>query len=89
MDQLPEEPGTDEAAEPLPEFTAEMILTADAQDQRANDREYQRRWYDSLPAASQEEVRDKIRAEISRIRSELGKRTDPVYPLPAKRREQG
>ncbi|WP_397448625.1 hypothetical protein [Pseudomonas sp. NA-150] len=89
MDLLPEGPLSDDAEEQLPDFTAEMILTAGAQDQRANDREYQRRWYDSLPATSQEEVRDKIRAEISRIRSELGKRTEPVYPLPAKRREQG
>ncbi|MGV8920505.1 MAG: hypothetical protein ACOH2R_22365 [Pseudomonas sp.] len=89
MDQFPEGLKTDEPEEPLADFTAEMILTAGAQDQRSNDREYQRRWYDSLPAASQEEVRDKIRAEISRIRSELGKRTEPVYPLPAKHRELG
>jgi hypothetical protein len=54
-----------------------------------SDRELHVRWYNALPADDQAEVRDKIRGEIMRIRSELGKRTEPLYPLPVRRREQG
>ncbi|MDB6145824.1 MAG: hypothetical protein JWP80_4868 [Pseudomonas sp.] len=89
MDEMPEGSQTDPIEEQLSEFSTEMILAAKTHDELAKDRHFHIRWYNGLPADTQGEVRDKIRAEILRIRSEFGKRTEPLYPLPVKRSEQG
>jgi hypothetical protein len=78
----------DRAEEPLSDFNTET-LAAKNHDDLSKDRELHIRWYNALPADSQAEVRDKIREEILRIRSEFGKRTEPLYPIPIRRREQG
>jgi hypothetical protein len=71
------------------ELTAENILANDNQDLHSKDRGLQRRWYNSLSEEEQADVRDKIRSEILRIRSELGRRTEAIYPLPVRRRDHG
>lgn len=70
------------------EFSTETIAAKNLDD-LSRDREFHIRWYNALPPDSQAEVRDKIRGEILRIRSEFGKRTEPLYPLPVKHRELG
>jgi hypothetical protein len=78
----------DQTEEQISDFSTET-LAAKNHDDLCKDREFHIRWYNALPAQSQAEVRDKIRGEILRIRSEFGKRTEPLYPLPVRRREQG
>lgn len=79
---------TGQAQEQLSDFNTESLAAKDLQD-LSKDRDFHIRWYNALPTDSQAEVRDKIREEILRIRSEFGKRTEPLYPLPIRRREQG
>jgi hypothetical protein len=89
MDEMPEGSQTDPMEEQLSDFSAERILAAKNHDELTKDRSFHIRWYNALPADSQAEVRDKIREEILRIRSEFGRRTAPLYPLPEKLSEQG
>lgn len=89
MDETPEDFQTDPIEEQVSDFSTEMILATKNHEELSKDRSFHIRWYNGLPADTQSEVRDKLRAEILRIRSEFGKRTEPLYPLPVKHREQG
>lgn len=85
MDPAVKDTRTEQEADPASDFIASMIASLPGVACVAKSREAQRHWYESLSEVEQMHVRDRIRAEISRIRASFGKRTESVSMPPAAR----
>lgn len=79
----------EEGPDPASEFVQSMISSLPGAGSVEKSRAAQRQWYESLSEEDQMRVRDKIRQEISRIRSQFGKRTESVSSHPIRLRDYG
>lgn len=78
-----------EGSDPASDFVQSMIAALPGSSPVGRSREAQRQWYESLSEEDQMMVRDKIRAEIARIRSGFGRRSNAVSAQPLRLREHG
>jgi hypothetical protein len=89
MDPAVKDSCTEEKSDPASDFIASMIASLPGVACVEKNREAQRHWYESLSEVEQMHVRDKIRAEISRIRAGFGKRTESIPAPPVRFRDHG
>ncbi|MFK3794814.1 MULTISPECIES: hypothetical protein [unclassified Pseudomonas] len=79
----------EDGSDPASDFVQSMISALPGSSPVGRSREAQRQWYESLSEEEQMMVRDKIRAEIFRIRSEFGRRSNAVSAHPFRLRDHG
>jgi hypothetical protein len=89
MDPAVTDTRAEEGSDPASDFIASMISSLPGSGAIGKSREAQRQWYESLSQEQQMQVRDRIRAEISRIRSQFGKRTDSIAAPAVRFRDYG
>lgn len=83
--EIPAEAGSD----PASEFVHSMIASLPGASPVGRDREAQRQWYESLSPEQQMVVRDRLREEITRIRSASGRRSSGLSTYPSRLRDHG
>jgi len=84
MDPAIKDTRAEDGKDPASEFVQSIISALPGSSAVEKSRQAQRQWYESLSQEQQMQVRDKLRAEISRVRAQFGKRTDSVpshYPI--------
>ncbi len=89
MDPVRKDSRAEEGYDPAADFIQTLISTLPGMGPVGKSREAHRQWYESLSEGDQMKVRDKLREEIARVRSQFGKRSNILSAQLIRLRDHG